>query len=85
MNGLQRRRNQRTYTLQCVGKYLEGCIFVIVAEQWIEDYVLKPNDRTRSLPLNINTPFLLKGLYKSMNIGDHVFVLGCFYDISIEF
>jgi hypothetical protein len=39
----------------CCGKKLEGCIFVIVAEQWIEDYVLKQNDRTRSLPLNINT------------------------------
>ena len=58
---LQWRRNQGTYTLQCFGKYLEGCIFVIVAEQWIEDYVLKPNDRTRSLPLNINTPLFSEG------------------------
>lgn len=58
---LQWRRNQGTYTLQCFGKYLEGCIFVIVAEQWIEDYVLKPNDRTRSLPLNINTPLFIEG------------------------
>jgi len=40
-------------------------------------------DRTRKTSLT--PPFLLKGLNKSINIGDHVFVLGCFYDISIEF